>query len=161
MKKKCEGKILSVQELACDIFDMWIETSIAKDAKSGQFIGVFPKNQATLLPRPTSICEVDKEKSALRPVYRIAGKGTKEDKQRYTAQLKSTIEKIRQETANKKQQVTQTSQVERKKISEEASNKKKEITAKESAKLKGKKSEIKAKYEQKKDEVYNGIKGGK
>lgn len=78
MKKKCEGKILKVQELAPDIFDMWIEASIAKDAKSGQFIGVFPKNQATLLPRPISICEVDKEKGALRLVYRIAGKGTKE-----------------------------------------------------------------------------------
>lgn len=78
MKKKCEGKIIKVQELAPDIFDMWIEASIAKDAKSGQFIGVFPKNQATLLPRPISICEVDKEKGALRLVYRIAGKGTKE-----------------------------------------------------------------------------------
>lgn len=78
MKKKCAGIVKSIQELAPDIFDMWIETSIAKDAVSGQFVGVFPQNQATLLPRPISICEVNEEKTALRLVYRIAGKGTKE-----------------------------------------------------------------------------------
>lgn len=57
---------------------MWIETDLAKDAKPGQFISVYPKNQATLLPRPISICEVNKEKTMLRIVYRVAGKGTGE-----------------------------------------------------------------------------------
>ena len=60
MKKKCIGVVKSVSELAMDVFEMWIETEIAKDAKPGQFIGVFPAKDSTLLPRPISICEIDK-----------------------------------------------------------------------------------------------------
>lgn len=78
MKKKCMGVVRSAQELAMDIYDLWIETEIAADAKPGQFIGVFPGKDSTLLPRPISICEVDQEKTALRIVYRVAGKGTEE-----------------------------------------------------------------------------------
>jgi len=77
-KKKEQAKVLSQQKLSEGIYDMWIETSLAKQAKCGQFISVYPKNQATLLPRPISICEVNSEKTALRIVYRIAGKGTNE-----------------------------------------------------------------------------------
>ena len=78
MKEKSWGRIISQVEITEDIFDMWIETNIAKEAKPGQFIGVFPKRESTLLPRPISICEVNKEKTALRIVYRIAGAGTSE-----------------------------------------------------------------------------------
>ena len=78
MKKKCIGVVRSAQELAMDIYDLWIETEIAADAKPGQFVGVFTSKDSTLLPRPISICEVDKEKTALRIVYRVAGKGTEE-----------------------------------------------------------------------------------
>ena len=77
-KKKEQAKVLSQQKLSEGIYDMWIETSLAKQAKCGQFISVYPKNQATLLPRPISICEVNSDKTALRIVYRIAGKGTNE-----------------------------------------------------------------------------------
>lgn len=78
MKEKSPGKVISQKEIAANIFDMWIETGLAKQAHPGQFIGVFPKNKSTLLPRPISICEVNEEKTALRIVYRIAGQGTKE-----------------------------------------------------------------------------------
>ena len=78
MKEKVTAKVISQQEIAENIFDMWIETGLAKEAHPGQFIGVFPKNKSTILPRPISICEVNEEKSALRIVYRIAGQGTKE-----------------------------------------------------------------------------------
>lgn len=78
MKKKCVGVVLSAQELAMDVFDLWIETEIAKDAKPGQFVGVFPSRESALLPRPISICEVNEEKTALRIVYRVVGKGTGE-----------------------------------------------------------------------------------
>ena len=44
----------------------------------GQFIGVYPHNESTLLPRPISICEADRKKGRLRIVYRVAGKGTEE-----------------------------------------------------------------------------------
>lgn len=77
-KQKKTARVLSQKELAPDIYDMWLETDLAKAAGAGQFIGVYPKDKSTLLPRPISICEADKEKGALRIVYRIAGKGTAE-----------------------------------------------------------------------------------
>ena len=78
MKQKTIGKVISQRELAPAIFDLWLETELAKDVKPGQFVGVFPKDKSTLLPRPISICEVNEEGTALRIVYRIAGQGTKE-----------------------------------------------------------------------------------
>ena len=65
------------KEIAENIFDMWIETKLAAEAHPGQFIGVFPKNKSTILPRPISICETDRETGRLRLVYRAAGKGTR------------------------------------------------------------------------------------
>ena len=78
MKKKLSAKILSQTEIAPGIFDMLLETELAKDAHAGQFVGVYPNDKSTLLPRPISICEVDFEKNTLRLVYRVAGKGTAE-----------------------------------------------------------------------------------
>lgn len=78
MKQKITGKVISQKEIAPAIYDLWIETALAQDAKPGQFIGVFPKDRSTLLPRPISICEVREDRKALRIVYRIAGQGTKE-----------------------------------------------------------------------------------
>lgn len=78
MKEKQNAKVLSQKEIAPRIFDMWIETSLAGQAKPGQFICVYPKDRSTLLPRPISICEVREDKTALRIVYRIAGQGTAE-----------------------------------------------------------------------------------
>ena len=59
MKEKATAKVLSQQEIAPRIYDLWLETSLAAQARPGQFIGVYPKNAATLLPRPISICEVN------------------------------------------------------------------------------------------------------
>lgn len=78
MKKKESALVLEQSCLAKDIYSMWIETSMAADAKPGQFICLYPKDASTLLPRPISICEVDAKKTKLRIVYRIAGKGTLE-----------------------------------------------------------------------------------
>ena len=78
MKQKHTAKVLSQREIAPDIFDMWIETPLAADAKPGQFLGVYPRDRSTLLPRPISICEADAARSALRIVYRVAGAGTRE-----------------------------------------------------------------------------------
>lgn len=77
-KQKVVAKVMQQTEIAMDIFDMWIDTDLAKMAKPGQFISVYPENASTLLPRPISICEVDKDNNRLRIVYRVAGKGTKE-----------------------------------------------------------------------------------
>lgn len=78
MKEKQNAKVISQKEIAPQIYDMWIETSLANQAKPGQFICIYPKDRSTLLPRPISICEVREDKEALRIVYRIAGQGTAE-----------------------------------------------------------------------------------
>lgn len=77
-KKKVTAKVFRQEEIAAGIYDMWIETELARDAHPGQFISVYPKNKATLLPRPISICEVNEEKTMLRIVYRVMGQGTTE-----------------------------------------------------------------------------------
>lgn len=77
-KKKITAKVVSQKEIAPRIFDLWLETELASDAHPGQFAAVYPKSADTLLPRPISICEADRERGRLRLVYRIAGKGTKE-----------------------------------------------------------------------------------
>ena len=65
--------------IAQDIYSMWlVEPDIALAAKPGQFISLYCNDGSRLMPRPISICEIDKEKGRLRLVYRIAGKGTSE-----------------------------------------------------------------------------------
>lgn len=76
MKKKVTARVISHNELVSGIFDLWIETELAKEAHAGQFIGVYTKDKSKLLPRPISICEVADDKKALRLVYRVAGAGT-------------------------------------------------------------------------------------
>ena len=57
---------------------MWIETKAAQTAVAGQFVSVYCKDKTKLLPRPISICQIDKEKGRLRIVYRVVGEGTEE-----------------------------------------------------------------------------------
>lgn len=78
MKKKAAATVISQKMIAPQIYDMWLETELAGEAHAGQFIAVYPKDKSTLLPRPISICEVDKQAGRLRIVYRIQGKGTAE-----------------------------------------------------------------------------------
>lgn len=77
-KRKETAQVYSQRQISTGIFEMWIKTDLAKQAKPGQFISVYTKNQAALLPRPISICEIDTEKNMLRIVYRVVGKGTGE-----------------------------------------------------------------------------------
>lgn len=60
------------------IYELVLRTKAAASAQPGQFVMVYPKSKDTILPRPISICEIDKENNTLRLVYRVAGKGTKE-----------------------------------------------------------------------------------
>lgn len=78
MKQKQTAAVLSQRQTAPGIYDMWIETDIARDALPGQFLCIYPKDRSTLLPRPISICEISGDKKALRIVYRVAGAGTGE-----------------------------------------------------------------------------------
>ena len=79
MKKKERAIVLSQECIATDIYSMWIETpDIAAEAIPGQFITLYTNDADKLLPRPISLCEIDKKNGRLRIVYRIAGAGTKE-----------------------------------------------------------------------------------
>lgn len=69
--------VVKTSVLAGGIHEMYLETVAAKYAKPGQFVMVYPKDSATILPRPISICEAIGGK-VLRLVYRVQGKGTKE-----------------------------------------------------------------------------------
>ena len=78
-KVKEQAKILRQEEIAPDIYSLWIQTEeIAARARAGQFISIYCEDKSRMLPRPISICEIDRENGALRMVYRIAGKGTEE-----------------------------------------------------------------------------------
>lgn len=71
--------VVRQEEITEHIFSMVIKTEqIALHAKAGQFVSVYCNDGTKLLPRPISICEIDKEAGTLRLVYRIAGKGTAE-----------------------------------------------------------------------------------
>ena len=78
MKQKQNATVISQKEIAPAIYDMWIETTLAEQAKPGQFLCIYCNEGSRLLPRPISICEVDAQRNALRIVYRIAGAGTRE-----------------------------------------------------------------------------------
>lgn len=77
-KKKEKAVVYRQTQIAAGIYDMWIDTSLAGQARPGQFLSVYTQNKSALLPRPISICETDNEKGRLRIVYRVAGKGTQE-----------------------------------------------------------------------------------
>ena len=79
-KKKEIALVVSQEQLADNIFSMWIQTEAAASAKPGQFISMYTNDGTKLLPRPISICEIDKANGKLRVVYRVTGEktGTKE-----------------------------------------------------------------------------------
>ena len=78
-KFKEQAIIIRQEEIADDIYSMWLRTEeIAAHAKAGQFVSVYCNEGSRLLPRPISICEIDRENGRLRIVYRVVGYGTKE-----------------------------------------------------------------------------------
>ncbi len=79
MKYQETALIKEQREIAPGIYSLWLQTEqIAEEARPGQFVSVYCHDQSRLLPRPISICEIDKENKALRLVYRAAGAGTQE-----------------------------------------------------------------------------------
>ena len=74
-----QAVIIRQEEIAYGIYSMWLKTDrIAACAKAGQFISIYCRDRSRMLPRPISICEIDKADRALRVVYRVAGRGTEE-----------------------------------------------------------------------------------
>ena len=76
---KTKSVILENNTLTQDIFSLWLEApEIAEAAGPGQFVSLYCKDGSRLLPRPISICEIDKAQGRIRLVFRITGKGTRE-----------------------------------------------------------------------------------
>lgn len=69
--------VLSQRSLGNDIYDLVLQTKdIAEAAKAGQFVSVHSNDKSKLLPRPISLCGIDRGKGTLRLVYRVTGQGT-------------------------------------------------------------------------------------
>lgn len=76
-KSKETCRIVSQENIGTGIYSMWLQTeSIAKNASPGQFLSLYAKNGSKLLPRPISICEINKELGRIRLVYRVTGPNT-------------------------------------------------------------------------------------
>ena len=76
MRQKEIAKVVSQECIGTGVYSMMIKTEAAKEAVAGQFISVYCKDKTKLLPRPISICQINKEESILRIVYRVVGGGT-------------------------------------------------------------------------------------
>ena len=71
--------VVHQEPIGTGIYSMQLKADqIAAQAKAGQFVDLYSKDGARLLPRPISLCEINKETGTLRLVYRTVGKGTEE-----------------------------------------------------------------------------------
>lgn len=78
-KAKITSTVIRQEKLAEGVYSMWLAAEeIAAVAKPGQFISAYSRDQSRMLPRPISLCEIDREAGSLRIVYRTVGKGTEE-----------------------------------------------------------------------------------
>lgn len=78
-KFKEQAVIIRQEEISYGIYSMWLKTDkIAGQAEPGQFLSIYCHEGSRLLPRPISICEIDRADQAVRIVYRVVGKGTEE-----------------------------------------------------------------------------------
>ncbi len=78
-KRKENCRVISQEEISPGIYSLWLQTEqIAAGARPGQFVSLYCRGESRLLPRPISLCEIEKEQGRLRLVYRVAGEGTRE-----------------------------------------------------------------------------------
>ena len=79
-------EVVSQEKIATGIYSMWLKSdNMAKEANPGQFLSIYCNDGSRILPRPISICEINKDEGTLRIVYRVVGKGTDEFKSLTTA----------------------------------------------------------------------------
>lgn len=78
-KKKVRVPVVQMKQLEDAIYDITIkEEEMAAAARAGQFLSLYLQDESRLLPRPISICGIDKEEGTIRMVFRIAGEGTRQ-----------------------------------------------------------------------------------
>lgn len=79
MKSREFAVVTEQRKIAGDVYSLWLQTEkIAGEARPGQFIDLYSRDDSRMLPRPISICETDRKTGRLRIVYRVVGKGTEE-----------------------------------------------------------------------------------
>ena len=66
------------ETIAENIKSLVLSVSFADEIVPGQFISLYSADKSRLLPRPISICQVNREAGTIRLVYRLAGAGTRE-----------------------------------------------------------------------------------
>lgn len=73
------GQIVQNTEMATNIYDMKVRVGdLVTVTKPGQFVNLYSKSDALLLPRPISICGVNHVDKTLRLIYAAVGAGTRE-----------------------------------------------------------------------------------
>lgn len=78
MKKIEQAIIIKNDCYINNIYDMLLSApEIANLAKPGQFINIYTSKSEMILPRPISLCEIDKNAGTLRLLYQVIGNGTK------------------------------------------------------------------------------------
>lgn len=78
-KIQCVAKVTCAKKLQSGIYSLWLlAPEIAGQAVPGQFVSLYCRDKDRLLPRPISLCEIDREAGMVRLVYRVVGAGTKE-----------------------------------------------------------------------------------
>lgn len=77
-KKTMEDtRVIAQRPLADGIFDLTLYApQIAAQARAGQFVSVYTCDAAKLLPRPISLCGIDRQQGRIRLVYRVTGENT-------------------------------------------------------------------------------------
>ena len=70
----CPCAVLSKENIAAGVYDLWLAAPQALLAKPGQFVGV--RCAGYTLRRPVSICEIDRDRARLRLVFEVRGEGT-------------------------------------------------------------------------------------
>lgn len=69
--------VVDQNALGSGIYDLTLKTTnIAKAAKAGQFVSVYSNDRSKLLPRPISLCGIDRDEDTIRLVYRLTGENT-------------------------------------------------------------------------------------
>lgn len=67
--------VLSRENIAAGVYDVWLSAPQAEQAKPGQFVGV--RCEGFTLRRPVSICEIDRARGRLRLIFEERGEGTR------------------------------------------------------------------------------------
>ncbi len=79
MKKMITTIVAEQAKIGENCWSIWLQApGIADNVQPGQFVHVKLNQGEKLLPRPLSVSEADRERNALRLIYAVVGKGTKD-----------------------------------------------------------------------------------